>query len=127
MAEVNISLEGHDVIFESDDLDFKNFFISSFSINHKGELSLPLSEFLLQKNQETFKFFFSTNETSFNLSDDLKQNLLDRPIPGKYLGIQEIEEEELLSALESRDFNYKRLRAFQKFNYARRQPISETA
>ena len=51
MSEVTISLVGHDVLFESDNLDFKNFFLSSFSINHKGELSLPLSEFLLQNPQ----------------------------------------------------------------------------
>ena len=113
MSEVTISLVGHDVLFESDNLDFKNFFLSSFSVNHKGELSLPLSEFLLQKNQETFKFFFSSNRVSFKLSDDLKKNLLDRPVPGKYLENQEITEEDLLSVLESKEFNFKRLRAFQ--------------
>ena len=113
MSEVTISLVGHDVLFESDNLDFKNFFLSSFSVNHKGELSLPLSEFLLQKNQETFKFFFSSNRVSFKLSDDLKKNLIDRPVPGKYLENQEITEEDLLSVLESKEFNFKRLRGFQ--------------
>lgn len=113
MSEVSISLVGHEVLFESDDSDFKNFFLSSFSIGRNGKFSLPLSEFLLQKNQETFKFFFSSNGVSFNLSDDLKQNLRDRPVPSKYLDAKDIEEEDLLSILESKDFNFKRLRSFQ--------------
>tara|TARA_B100001057_G_scaffold358167_1_gene360294 strand:+ start:7138 stop:8979 length:1842 start_codon:yes stop_codon:yes gene_type:complete len=116
MSEVIISLEGHNVLFETDNSDFKNFFISSFPINRKGDFSLPLSEFLLQKNQETFKFFFSSNEVSFSLTDDLKQSLRDRSVPSKYINSKYIEEEDLLSVLESKDFNFKRLRAFQVRN-----------
>ena len=116
MSDVNISLNGHEVIFESDNVDFKNFFIGSFSINRRGELTLPLSEFLLQKNQSTFKFFFGSSGITFTLSDDLKQNLRDRAVPGKYLDVEELEEKDLFLKLKSNDFNYKRLREFQVRN-----------
>ena len=75
MSKVKISLKGHNVYFESINQDFKNFFISSFSSSRKGEYFIPLSEFLLQKNQATFKFFFKSKGVSFSLTEDLKKNL----------------------------------------------------
>ena len=116
MSEVKISLKGHNVYFESINQDFKNFFISSFSSSRKGEYFIPLSEFLLQKNQATFKFFFKSSVREKDTPFDLKKNLKERPVPYKYSELEEISEGELFSKLEESDFNYQRLRDFQVRN-----------